>query len=79
MGHYIKAQRIQCHYNFDPDCPRCHGTGKDPYDEHGLPCRCGLDNMTFDEPKDALLAVEAEPLPDGGMRVHMKDIKQGEN
>ena len=78
MGHYIKAQSIKCHYNFNPDCPACHGD-ENYKDEDGLPCRCGLDSMTFDEPTDVLMAIEAEPLPDGGMRIHMKDIKPDKN
>ena len=78
MGHYIKATSIKCHYNFDPDCPMCHGSG-DCNDRWKLPCECGLENMTFDKPTDVLMVVEIEPLPDGGAVVHMKDVEQGKN
>lgn len=72
MG-YITAQRIRSHYHFDPNCPVCHGS-EQYRDEFGLPCECGLKNATFDEPEDVLMAVEVEPLPDGGVRVHMQDV-----
>lgn len=78
MGGYIKAKSIKCHYNFDPNCAFCHGD-KNYRDKDGLPCYCGLENMTFDEPEDVLMAIEAEPLFDGGMRVHMKEVRQEEN
>lgn len=78
MGHYIKAQSIKCHYNFDPNCPMCHGTGH-CNDKFGLPCECGLENMTFGKPKDVLMIIEAEPLPDGGMLINMKDVEQEDN
>lgn len=77
MG-YVKAQSIKCHYHFDPDCPMCHGN-PDYRNEHGLPCECGLENMTFDEPEEVLMEVASEPLPDGGMRVHMREVKPEEN
>jgi len=78
MGHYIKAQSIKCHCHFDPNCPTCHGD-ENYRNEFGLPCICGVKGMTFDEPADVLIAVEAEPLPDGGMRIHMEEAKQGKN
>jgi len=78
MGHYVKAQSIQCHYHFDPNCPICHGD-ENYRDESDLPCRCGLDGITFDKPKDVLMKVEVEPLPDGGVRVHMEDVELGED
>ncbi len=78
MGHYIKAQSIKSHYNFDPNCSFCHGD-ENYKDKHGLPCYCGLENMTFDEPEDVLMIIETEPLPDGGMRIHMEDVKQEKN
>jgi len=78
MGHYIKARSIRCHYNFDPNCSQCHGN-KDWRDKFGLPCQCGLENMTFEELPDELLAVEVNPLPDGGAQVHMKVVKPETN
>lgn len=78
MGHYIKAQSIHCHYHFDPNCPFCHGD-ESWRDGFGLPCECGLKRMTFDEPKDVLMKVEVERLPDGGARVHMEDVETEEN
>lgn len=76
---YIKAERVQCHYHFDLDCPRCHGSGKDPNDKFGLPCHCGLERMTFDPPKEVLVEVSSEPLPDGGLRIHMRDVEPEKN
>lgn len=78
MGGYIKAQSIKCHYHFNPNCPMCHGD-ENYRNKDGLPCECGLENITFDEPVDVLMAVEAEPLPDGGMRIHMAEVNSGEN
>ncbi|GAH03184.1 unnamed protein product [marine sediment metagenome] len=78
MGHYIKAQTTTCHYHFDPNCPICHGN-ENWRDRFGLPCRCGLERMTFERTEDTLMKVEVEPLPDGGVRVHMQDVEVGEN
>lgn len=78
MGGYIKTQSIQCHYHFDPNCPFCHND-ENYRDKNGLPCECGLEHMTFDKPVDVLMAIEAEPLSGGGMRIRMKEVKQGEN
>lgn len=78
MGHYVKAERIKCHYNFDPNCPMCHGD-ENYRDKYDLPCRCGLENMTFDKPEDVLMMVEAEPMPDGGMSIRMEEVEQEEN
>ena len=74
MGHYIKTQSITCHYCFNPNCPACHGD-KNYRDRFGLPCHCGLENMTFDKPIDVLMAIETEPMPDGGLRVYMEEVK----
>lgn len=78
MGHYIKTQSTKCHYHFDPNCPICHGD-ENYRDRVGLPCSCGLKRMTFDEPEDVLMKVEAEPLPDGGVRVHMEEVGLGKS
>lgn len=84
MAHYVKTQKIQCHYGEPkPDCPICHGSGwehplkNEP--EFKLPCHCRLEGMTFDEPVDELMLVEVEPLPDGGARVHMEDVSLDSN
>lgn len=84
MAHYVKTEKIQCHYG-EPksDCPICNGSGweypleNDP--EFKLPCRCRLEGMTFDEPVEELMLVEVEPLPDGGARVHIEDVPLDSN
>ena len=74
MG-YIKTKPIRGHYGpADPDCSICHGTGEIETPGGGLPCECRFEGMTFEEMPEELIEVIAEPLEDGGTRIHMRKV-----